>query len=41
MSLNIHQAGTGLNFTERLLPGGSTTVRFDWKQELAEDASDE
>jgi hypothetical protein len=41
MSLNIHQAGTGLNFTERLLPGGSTTVRFDWKQELSEDASDE
>ena len=41
MSLNIHQAGTGLSFTERLLPGGSTTVRFDWKQELAEDASDE
>lgn len=41
MSLNIHQAGTGLNFTERLLPGGSTTVRFDWKQELAEDATDE
>lgn len=41
MSLNIHQAGTGLNFTERLLPGGSTTVRFDWQQELSEDATDE
>jgi hypothetical protein len=40
MSLNIHQAGTALNFTERLLPGGSTTIRFDWQQELSEDATD-
>lgn len=40
MSLNVHQAGTGLNYSERLLPGGSTTIRFDWEQTLSEDASD-
>lgn len=40
MSLTVHQSGTGLNFTERLMPGGSTTVRFDWNQTLSEDASD-
>ena len=41
MSLNVHQAGTGLNYTERLQPGGSTTIRFDWEQTLSEDASEE
>lgn len=41
MSLNVHQAGTGLNYTERLMPGGSTTLRFDWEQTLSEDASEE
>ncbi len=40
MSLNVHQAGTALNFAERLLPGGSTTLRFDWRETLSEDASD-
>jgi len=40
MSLNVHQAGTALNYTERLQPGGSTTIRFDWLQTLSEDASD-
>ncbi len=40
MSLNVHQAGTALNYAERLLPGGSTTIRFDWQQTLSEDASD-
>ncbi len=40
MSLTVHQSGTGLNFTERLMPGGSTTIRFDWTQTLSEDASD-
>lgn len=41
MSLNVHQAGSALNAAERLLPGGSTTLRFDWEQTLSEDASDE
>ncbi|MFN9717582.1 MAG: hypothetical protein ACK58L_02745, partial [Planctomycetota bacterium] len=40
MSLTVHQSGTGLNFTERLMPGGSTTIRFDWNQTLSEDATD-
>lgn len=40
MSLSVHQGGTALNFSERLLPGGSTTLRFDWAQTLSEDASD-
>ena len=41
MSLHVHQAGTALNFSERLLPGTSTTIRFDWEQTLAENASDQ
>jgi hypothetical protein len=40
MSLHVHQSGTALNFAERLLPGASTTVRFDWEAPLSEDASD-
>ena len=40
MSLNVHQSGTALNFSERLQPGGSTTIRFDWQQSLSEDATD-
>ncbi len=40
MSLHVHQSGTALNFAERLLPGASTTVRFDWDAPLSEDASD-
>lgn len=41
MSLHVHQAGTALNFSERLLPGASTTIRFDWDQSLSEDATDQ
>ncbi|MFO0975339.1 MAG: hypothetical protein U0996_03025 [Planctomycetaceae bacterium] len=41
MSLHVHQSGTGLNYTERLLPGASTTVRFDWENALADNASDQ
>jgi hypothetical protein len=41
MSLNVHQAGTGLNFSERLMPGGSTSIRFDWTQTLSENATDD
>ena len=41
MSLNVHQAGTGLNFSERLMPGSSTSIRFDWTQTLSENATDE
>ena len=41
MKLTVHQAGTALNYTESLLPGASTTVRFDWQQAITEDASDE
>ena len=41
MSLHVHQAGTALNFSERLLPGASTTIRFDWDQALSEDATDQ
>lgn len=41
MSLNVHQAGTALNYTERLQPGGSATIRFDWQQTLSEDATDQ
>ena len=40
MSLHVHQSGTALNYAERLLPGASTTVRFDWDAPLSEDASD-
>lgn len=40
MSLTVHQSGTGLNMSERLMPGGSTSIRFDWNQTLSEDASD-
>lgn len=41
MSLHVHQSGTGLNYTERLLPGASTTIRFDWENALADNASDQ
>ena len=41
MKLNVHQAGTALNYTEALQPGASTTIRFDWQQALSEDASDQ
>lgn len=41
MSLQVKQAGSALNFSERLLPGTSTTVRFDWENTLSEDASDQ
>jgi len=41
MKLTVHQAGTALNYTESLLPGASTTVRFDWQQVISEDATDE
>lgn len=41
MSLQVKQAGSALNFSERLLPGNSTTVRFDWENALSEDASDQ
>jgi hypothetical protein len=41
MSLNVHQAGTGLNFSERLMPGSSTSIRFDWTQTLSENATDD
>lgn len=40
MKLAVHQAGTALNYTESLLPGSSTTVRFDWEQAITEDATD-
>jgi len=40
MKLTVHQSGTALNYTESLLPGASTTVRFDWEQAITEDASD-
>lgn len=40
LMLTVHQSGSGLNFTERLLPGGTTTLRFDWQQVLSEDATD-
>ncbi len=40
MKLTVHQSGTDLNSTESLLPGASTTVRFDWEQAITEDASD-
>jgi hypothetical protein len=40
MSLTVHQAGTALNYTERLQPGGTATIRFDWEQALSEDASE-
>lgn len=41
MTLTVHQSGTGLNWTERLQPGNSTTIRFDWDNTLSEDATDE
>ncbi len=41
MTLTVHQGGTGLNWTERLQPGNSTTIRFDWENTLSEDASDD
>lgn len=41
MKLTIHQSGTALNYTESLLPGASTTIRFDWQQVITEDATDE
>lgn len=41
MTLQVKQAGSALNFSERLLPGNSTTVRFDWENALSEDASDQ
>ena len=41
MSIQVKQAGSALNFSERLLPGTSTTVRFDWENALSEDASDQ
>ncbi|MBC7965469.1 MAG: hypothetical protein H7Z17_06020 [Fuerstia sp.] len=40
MKLTVHQSGTALNYTESLLPGASTTVRFDWEQAITEDATD-
>ena len=40
MKLTVHQSGTALNYTESLIPGASTTVRFDWEQAITEDASD-
>lgn len=40
MKLTVHQAGSAMNSTESLLPGASTTVRFDWTQTITEDASD-
>jgi hypothetical protein len=40
MKLTVHQSGTALNYTESLIPGASTTVRFDWDQAITEDASD-
>ena len=40
MKLTVHQSGTALNSTESLLPGASTTVRFDWEQAITDDASD-
>ena len=40
LKLTVHQSGTALNSTESLLPGASTTVRFDWEQAITEDASD-
>lgn len=40
MKLTIHQSGTALNSTESLIPGASTTVRFDWDQAITDDASD-
>ena len=40
MKLTVHQSGTALNYTESLLPGASTTVRFDWEQAITDDASD-
>ena len=40
MKLTVHQSGTALNYTESLLPGASTSVRFDWEQGITEDASD-
>ena len=41
MTLQVKQAGSALNFSERLLPGNSTTVRFDWENVLSEDATDQ
>jgi len=41
MTLQVKQAGSALNFSERLLPGNSTTVRFDWENALSEDATDQ
>ena len=40
MKLTVHQSGTALNYTESMVPGASTTVRFDWQQSITEDASD-
>ncbi len=40
MKLTVHQAGTAMNYTESLLPGATTTVRFDWSQAITEDATD-
>lgn len=40
MKLTVHQAGTAMNYTESLLPGATTTVRFDWSQTITEDATD-
>ena len=40
MKLTVHQSGTAMNYTESLIPGASTTVRFDWEQAITEDASD-
>lgn len=40
MKLTVHQAGTAMNSTESLLPGATTTVRFDWSQTITEDATD-
>jgi hypothetical protein len=40
MILNVHQSGTALNQLEKLPPGGSATIRFDWDTALSEEASD-
>jgi hypothetical protein len=40
MILNVHQSGTALNQLEKLPPGGSVTIRFDWDTALSEEASD-
>ncbi len=40
MKLTVHQAGTAMNSMESLLPGATTTVRFDWSQTITEDATD-